>query len=240
LLVYYYKGFMKFINAMSKVGKEKEIIDIERQFKNKKSALIDLNSSKLKSPIILIDPTFKQRNALAALSQETFEKFRKVCREFIKKQSIKFFEIKKINIEKLKEDSLKKGKEFILIEARTDKQEGDVAGSKLLKFYNYISKEISLFFILKNKGFNYNNQKSARYFFVAEKKKEIIHSGPFADDQENSRKFKQEHRDTYEKNKRLYARDKVNFNLREFLDKWKTKNAKIIKEMYIDDLKILN
>jgi tRNA CCA-adding enzyme len=236
LLVYYYKGFMKFINAMSKVGKEKEIIDIEKRFRNKKSALIDLNSSKLKSPIILIDPTYKQRNALAALSQETFDKFCKVCKEFIKNPSIKLFEVKKVNIEKLKEDSIKKRREFILIESRTNKQEGDVAGSKLLKFYNYIGKEISLFFIIKNKGFNYNNQKSARYFFVAERKKEIIYSGPFTDDGENSRKFKIEHKNVYEKNKRLYAKEKINFSLREFLEKWKTKNAKIIKEMYIENL----
>lgn len=190
LLVYYYKGFMNFVKAMSKIGKEKQIVDIERQFKNKKSALMDLNSSKLNSPIILIDPTYKQRNVLAALSQETFEKFQKACREFIKNPSIKYFEIKKVDIEKIKEDSLKKGREFILIEARTDKQEGDIAGSKLLKFYNYIGKEISLFFIIKNKGFNYNNKKSARYFFVAERKKEIIYSGPFAEDRENCINFK--------------------------------------------------
>ena len=236
LLVYYYNGFMKFINAMSKIGKEKQIIDIEKQFNNKKSVLMDLNSSKLNSPIILIDPTYKQRNALAALSQETFEKFQKACKEFIKKPSVKSFEIKKIDIEKIKEDSIKNGKEFTLIEARTNKQEGDIAGSKLLKFYNYIEKEIGMFFIVKNKGFNYNGKKSARYFFVVERKKELICGGPFTNDKENSRKFKMEHKNIYEKNNRLYAKEIINFSLKEFLKKWKTKNARIINEMYIDNL----
>ncbi len=144
--------------------------------------------------------------------------------------------MKKINIEKIKEGALKKEKEFILIEARTDKPEGDIAGSKLLKFYNYLGKEISLFFTEKNKGFNYNGKKSARYFFVAERKKEIIYSGPFIDDREHCINFKRQHMNVYEQKGRLYSKEKINFSLREFLEKWKIKNAKIIKEMYIDNL----
>jgi tRNA nucleotidyltransferase (CCA-adding enzyme) len=239
LLVYYYKNFNNFIKAMAKIDKEKQIIDIEKQFKNKKSVLMDLNSSKLNSPIILIDPTYKQRNALAALSQETFEKFQKVCKDFLKNPSIKLFENKKVNIERIKEESLKKGKEFILIEAKTNKQDGDIAGSKLLKFYNYMTKEVEIFFVVKNKGFNYNGKKSARYFFVAERKKERIYSGPFIEDEINSRKFKLEHKNVYEKDKRLYARENINFSLREFIEKWGLKKANIIKEMYIDDIKFI-
>lgn len=236
LLVYYYNGFMKFVNAMSKIGKEKQIIDIEKKFKNKRDILIDLNSSKLNSPIILIDPTYKQRNVLAALSQETFEKFRKICINFIKNPSIKYFELKKMDIEKIKKDSIKKGKELILLEAKTSKQEGDIAGSKLLKFYDYIEKEISKFFTIKDKGFEYNEGKSAKYFFIAEKKKELIYSGPFLEDKENCMNFKKEHKNTYEKKNRLYASENIKFSLKEFLEKWKAKNASIIKEMYIESL----
>lgn len=238
LLVYYYKGFMKFVNAMAKIGKEKYIIDIEKQFKNKKNALMDLNSSKLNSPIILIDPTYKHRNALAALSEETFRKFQKSCIEFIKNPSEKYFEIKKADINKIKENSVKKGQEFVLIEVVTNKPEGDVAGSKLLKFYNYLNKEISLFFTVKNRGFDYKGNQSATYFFVAEKKKEVIYSGPFSNDKEHCADFKKEHKDVYEKNNRLYAREKVTVSLGEFLEKWKIKNAKIISEMYIEDLNL--
>jgi tRNA nucleotidyltransferase (CCA-adding enzyme) len=240
LLVYYYKSFMNFAKAMSKPLKEKLIVDIEKQFKNKKDVLMDLNSSKLNSPIILIDPTYKQRNALAALSQETFEKFQKVCKEFVKNPSMKYFEFKKVDILKIKEDSLKKNREFILIETKTDKQEGDIAGSKLLKFYNYLEKEISKFFNVRDKGFNYNNKKSARYFFVAEKKKEILYPGPFTNDRENCINFKRQHKDVYELKGRLYAKEKVNNSLKEFLNKWKINNAKIIKEMYIQDLNIFS
>jgi tRNA nucleotidyltransferase (CCA-adding enzyme) len=236
LLVYYYKGFENFIKAMAKVGKDKLVIDIEKQFKNKKDVLMDLNGSKLGSPIILIDPTYKQRNVLAALSSETFEKFQKSCQEFIKEPSIRNFEIKKVDVEKIKENSIRQGKEFIFLEAKTNKPEGDVAGSKLLKFYNYIEKEIGRFFIVKNKGFEYTGDKSANYFFVAEKRKEILYSGPYVDDKKNCIKFKGEHKQVYEKNKRLYSKENVNTSLKEFIDKWKIKNINIIKEMYIESL----
>ena len=140
---------------------------------------------------------------------------------------------------KIKADALKKKKEFILIETKTSKPEGGVAGSKLLKFYNYLQREIELYFNVKNKGFNYNGKKSARYFFVAERKKELICNGPFSKDKENSKKFKKEHKKVFEKKGRLYAKRKINFELDEFMQKWKKKNARIIKEMYITDLKYI-
>ena len=128
----------------------------------------------MQSPIILIDPTYKQRNVLAALSKETFERFKKDCGKFLKNPSIKAFEIKKTDLEKINEDAKKKKFEFILIEIKTDKQPGDIAGSKLLKFYKHFNYEINKFFEIKNKGFNYNREKSARYFFVVKKKDELL------------------------------------------------------------------
>ena len=89
--------------------------------------MMDVNSSKLHSPVILIDPTFKQRNALAALSSETFTKFQKEAKNFIKNPSIKAFEQRKTDLKKIKKEALSKKQDFILIEADTDKQAGDVA-----------------------------------------------------------------------------------------------------------------
>jgi tRNA nucleotidyltransferase (CCA-adding enzyme) len=241
LLVYHYGSFLKFIKAMIKIKgeaiKDKEIIDIEKHFKNKKNVLLDLNGSKLQSPIILIDPTYKQRNALAALSYETFEKFQDRCKEFLKNPDIKYFELEKTDLEKIKKDAENKKLEFILIETKTDKQAGDVAGSKLLKFYKYLEKEISRFFEVKNKGFNYNGKKSARCFFVVKKKKEILFKGPGMKDVKNMKAFEKVHKDYFTKKGRVYAREKVEFSINEFLAKWKLKNKKIIKEMYVTGLK---
>ena len=239
LLVYYYKGFLNFIKAMAKHKKGKLIIDIEKHYKNKNDVLLDINTSKLDSPVILIDPTYKQRNALAALSEETFEKFRNLCGRFLKNPSIKDFEVRKFDLENIKADALKSKYEFILLEAKTSKQEGAVAGSKLLKFYTHLEFEIRRFFEIKNKGFNYNNKKSAKYFFVVKKKPEIIFEGPFLKDLQNTDFFKKQHKSTFSKSGKIYAKEKVNFNLNDFIQNWKLKYKKKIKEMDIIDLRIV-
>lgn len=239
LLIYYYGSFLKFVKAVAKM-KDREVIDMEKLYKKKNEILLDMNSSKLESPIILVDPTYKGRNALAALSSETFERFKDVCKKFIKNPSIKFFEIEKTDLGKIKKEALKKKQEFILLEVQTDKQEGDVAGSKLLKFYNHLNSEIERYFNVKKKGFNYNNKKSARYFFVAERKKEIVFDGPYLEDKKNVSKFKKEHARTFIDKKKICAKEKVDFNLKEFIRKWKIKNKKRIKEMYIERVEVID
>ena len=239
LLVYHYKGFLKLLKEIIK-SKDKIIIDTEKQYKNKNIILMDVNSAKLQSPIILIDPTHKERNALAALSSETLEKFKKSAKQFLTNPSIKYFEIQKTDLEKIKSQAQKNKHEFILIESKTNKQEGDVAGSKLLKFYKHLVLEIEKYFDIKNKGFNYNHKKSARYFFVVKNKKEILCSGPRIKDKSNVKKFKKEHKKTFSKSGKLYAKEKIKFTLKKFLGDWTKKNKNRIKEMYILDLKVLD
>src|SRR3989344_3154439 len=136
LLTYNYGSFEKFLKAMTKTKtQEKLILDKEKQYKNKAQVLMDINTAKLHSPVILIDPTHKQRNVLAALSQETFEKFKKVSNDFLKGAKISFFEQKNVDVSKLGEKARGKGYETVLLEAKTNRQEGDIAGSKFLKFY---------------------------------------------------------------------------------------------------------
>jgi len=239
LLIYYYNGFINFLKAIADVNlKNKLIIDIEKHYKNKHQIMVDINSSKLQSPIILIDPTYKQRNALAALSEETFEKFKKDAANFLKNPSKKAFEQKKMNLEKIKKDAKKKKYEFILIEVKTNRQPGDIAGSKLLKFYRHLIEELNMFFEVKNKGFNYNKEKTARYFFVTKSKGEIIIEGPDARDKLNVLKFKKKHRNIFTNKKKAYAKEKINFSAKQFIEKWKEKSSEKLNDMYIESLKV--
>ena len=237
LLVYKYKSFLGFIRAMTKI-KGKEVIDIEKHYKNKQHVLMDINASKLNSPIILVDPTFKQRNALAALSEETFGKFQKACRDFLKNPSIKAFETKEINLEKIKKDAKRKKYEFALLEAKTNKQEGDVAGSKLGKFHNHLAHEIEKFFEMRGKGFEYNDKKSARYFFVVKKKKELLIKGPMASQKEHVKKFKKKYKKTFTKKGKIYTIQKKIPSLKKFLDDWKIKNKKQMRDMSITNFNL--
>lgn len=238
LLIYHYGSFLKFIREMVKV-KDKLVIDIEKNYKNKREVLMDLNGSKLQSPIVLIDPTFKQRNALAALSDETFERFQDACKKFLANPSMSSFEIEKTDLDKIEKDALKKKFEFVLLEAKTDRQEGDIAGSKLLKFYNHLTYELNRFFDLKEKGFNYNGKKSARYYFVVKKKKEILVEGPSVKDVENVKAFKKVHNTYFTKKGKIYAKEIVKYSVQDFLEKWKKKNSSKVKEMGVVGLRVV-
>lgn len=237
LLVYYYKGFLNFIKQISKI-KDREIIDIEKHYKTKNQVMINMNSSKLNSPIILIDPTFKHRNALAALKLETFKQFQKACKNFIKNPSIKAFEKKEIDFEKLKTSAKKNKNDFIVIEISTNKQKGDIAGTKLFKFYNHLKQELNKLYQIKAKEFSYDNNKTAICFFELKKKKEIIHKGPLVIDKKNSARFKKSHKKTFIKNKRLFAKQKITQSAKDFFKTWKSKNKKKISQMSITKINL--
>lgn len=239
LLIVHYKTFENMLRKIVS-SKDKIIIDIENLYKNKKQILLDINESKLESPIVLIDPTHKYRNALAALSDSTFKKFVKESKKFLKSPSVKYFQKRNLNLSKVKEAAKRNKNEFILLECSTDKQEGDIAGTKLLKFYNHLTKQISQYFEIKNRGFNYNGKKSARFFFVVKKKKENIFGGPLSKDKKNVAKFKKLHKNTFTKKGRIYAREKIDFNLKEFILDWNKKRAERMKEMYVKDLRVVD
>jgi tRNA CCA-adding enzyme len=239
LLIYYYKTFLNFLKKIEKI-KDKEIIDIEKQYKNRLEINMNMNSAKMNSPIILIDPTYKERNALAALSNETLEKFQECARNFLKNPSKEMFEKKKIDLKKIKENALKNKREFILIKIVTDKQEGDIAGSKLLKFYKHFSDEVKKYHDILEKGFEYDDKKSATFFLVTKKKNEIIIPGPEKRDIKNISAFKKIHKNIFLKDNKFYAKEKITKNIQEFSRIWKTKNAKKMREMYLTNFEIVN
>jgi len=239
LLIIYYKSFEKFIREIAKSKEDKIIIDMEKEYHNKKQVLMDMNSSKLESPIILVDPTYKQRNALATLSVEVFEKFREKCREFLKNPSINFFRIKEINFRELEESAKKRGNDFILLQISTDKQEGAVAGSKLLKFYNHLENSTNRYFDIKEKGFYYHDGKKADCFFAVKKKAKIIIKGP-PQEMEEAKKFRKKHKNIVVKSGIVYAEEKIDFSLKDFISQWTKDNKKIIRDMYISEIKIIN
>lgn len=237
LLVYNYKSFRMFLSEMLKV-KNKKVIDIEYHHKNRRAVLLDLNASKLQSPVVLVDPTFRYRNVLAALNEETFEKFKKAARRFLDKPSIKFFEREETDYVKLKEKAKKKKEEFQIIEIETNKQPGDVAGSKLLKFYNHLSREIAEYFIISESGFDYLQNQKAKCFFSVKKKSEVLIQGPKVNNERHVKRFEAQHKNTYIKNKRLFAKKNLPKSLKDFIKNWEKKNKTRMKEMSITSLRI--
>jgi len=226
LLIIYYKGFLNFIKAINK-AKEQIILDPEKHYKNRQEILLQLNEAKLASPIVFVDPTFKERNTLAALSKETFEKFKIICKNFLKKPSTAFFEEKRIDRKNYN----------LILEVRTNKQEGDIAGSKLKKFFGFLDFELGKYFEVDGKDFEYDGKKKANLYFKIKAKKEIILTGPPINDVENVLSFRKKHKNVFIKNSRVYAKEKINLTASGFVNKFKKDNKKRMKEMGIISLK---
>jgi tRNA nucleotidyltransferase (CCA-adding enzyme) len=138
LLICYYKNFTNFLKGIQK----DDFIDIEKQFKNKKEAFREINQSKLLSPIVLIDPTQKYRNVCAGLNKESLEKLKDSAKKFLRNPSEDFFNLKVFNEADFLKNYKKKGVEIYVLELRTDRENKDIAGTKMKKFFNFLLREL--------------------------------------------------------------------------------------------------
>ncbi len=235
LLICHYGSFLNFIKNAVKAGNEKIIIDDKKFYKDKNEILRELNESKIQSPIILIDPTFKNRNALAGLSEETFNKFRESCKAFLKNSSSSFFEKKE-----LKKEIEEKNKNLRIVCVKTNKQLGDIAGSKSKKFFDFFFQMLEKDFKIKLKEFEYNEDENLAYFYlVINKKEDEIIKGPPVDNANNLVRFKKAHKNAFIKNHFAYAKIKHNLSLEKFLEMFRKKYKKIIKEMSVEKMDLI-
>ncbi|MEK6926935.1 MAG: nucleotidyltransferase domain-containing protein [Nanoarchaeota archaeon] len=236
-LVIAYGGFERMLKALSK-SEGQVILDPEKKYKKKNEISIELNESKRKGPIILVDPTFKQRNVCSALSQETFDKFKLCARLFLKKSGISFFEYKKIDEEKLRNRAKKIKGEFIKLLVRSDKQEGDIAGAKLEKFYRFLLEEVGKFYELKDKVFEFDEGHESEVYLIVKPNKNAVQVGPPLKMIEEGKIFKKAHKNAFVKAGRLYSPIKVE-PIHTFLEKWKTKREGQIKDMDVCELQVI-
>jgi len=252
LLICHYKSFLKFISSIAsqksiqeKIGIssksrkssiiDKIIIDDARFYKDNNEILRELNESKRQSPIILIDPTFKERNALAGLSNETFNRFKENCKKFLKNPSDRFFEVKNIE-EELKRKYKNK---LIIIEVKTSRQAGDIAGTKSRKFFDFFSHKLRKEFEIKESEFDYKEKENlACLFFVIGKKPNETVRGPRIEDAHNLARFRKARKKTFIKGGFAYAKIRHDLSFKDFFQKFKAKEKKIIREMSVKEVKL--
>ena len=231
ILTVYYKGFIGLIKNASK-WKEKVFIDVEKYYRNKKEILDKLNLSKIYSPLVIIDPVQKDRNAAAAVSEEKFREFVCVCREFLSKASEDFFEVKEVSVDELKERA---GKDrLILLDVTALPGKEDVVGSKLLKSLEFIEKElIKKEFKIYEKGWKWDKAKKALFWLVVDKKllsENVEKQGPPVNLKEHAANFKKQYKGkTFTKKGRIFAKVK-----REFCDVSKLVKD-LIKNKYVKE-----
>jgi len=201
LLILYYKNFMNLIKKASK-WRDFVYIDIEKHYKNKEEAMKKINISKI-SRVLLVDPTFKERNVLAALSDENYFKFIELCKKFLKNPNKNFF-FKEIDLEKLRIKAKSKKAKMLMIKLYS-KAKFDVAGAKCLKFYNqFLTKLAGYKIFFKNFDFD-ENSGLATIYLILKKDKKIIR-GPPIEKVQDSKAFKKKHKNVFVKEGRLFAK----------------------------------
>jgi len=216
ILCIYYKGFDNVIKNVAK-WKSKVVIDPEKQLKE---PLKELNKSKIQSPLILVDPVDKTRNVTAALSEEKFKEFIRLCKNYLKNPSDKFFEDKK---EKIPKNSV-----ILKVEPLEGKE--DIVATKMMKAYEFIRDE------LKRNGFkiksNWDYDSKIFWFDIKNKlSKYELKVGPFVNDEINVKRFKQKHRNIIKKKNRYYAKVKRKYTLGRNLIKNLIKKKEIMKRV---------
>ncbi len=237
LLVHHYKGFVPFIRAIAK-AKTPLVIDSKKHFKDYKKIFLDLNAAKLQSPIILVDPTNAQRNALSSLSVDVLLKFQKYCKAFLQKPNLSFFELRAIDLLEKQKIFQNKGKETLLIELKTDKQAGAIAGSKFRKFFEHFTRELLKSAKITEHHFEYLQDDTARILFVGTSKKEIICTGPKLTYTDHVATFKKLHPRAIVKSGRLIATKKIPATLRGIAQEYFAHKTAEISSMDITGWKI--
>ena len=210
ILAIYYNSFLNLIRNAAKWN-DKVVIDVNKYYKGKDVFKI-VNTSKLTSPLIVIDPVQKGRNAAAALSIEKFEAFKKASREFLKNPSKKFFI--KNNLEELFLKQ-RKNKRLIIIKVKPLGGKIDVIGAKLLKVFEFCKHQLieNGFEILKN-GWEWDKSNHAVFYFLFDKKplqklKEI--EGPPLKLKTHVDHFKKTHKRAFRKSGKIFALEQRKF-----------------------------
>jgi tRNA nucleotidyltransferase (CCA-adding enzyme) len=239
-LIIKYRKFEKLLKELVKVKiGERLVIDLEKHYKNKNDVFFELNENRLHSPVILIDPVYKERNALASLSNETFLKFQKAAKAFLKNPGLRYFVEEDVNPEKLRKSAGRRKGEFLHLRLSTDRQEGDIAGTKLKKFSEMLEREIGKYFGVLRTEFEYDDKKSADFYLIVKSRKKIVRIGPPVRMKKHVAAFNREHRGTYEKNGYMHVDIKVNFTAKNFVRDFKKDYKHVLKDMSIIGLMVL-
>jgi len=206
VLVSYYGSFLKFIK---KVQSEK-IIDPEKQFKKQSEIMRELNQSKLQSPIILIDPTYKYRNVCAGLTKETYELFLQKSTEFLKNPSEEFFHRKSFDLTSFLESAKEKNLAVYELDIKTNRQGGDIAGTKMKKLFKFLIRELERKEQkVEISEFIYSGGQEAKGYLAIRTKEEIEIVGPKPDMEEAVKEFKKVRKTTYLSKGFVCAKEKV-------------------------------
>lgn len=204
ILTIYYGSFANLLRAAFK-WENKDVIDIENHYKTKSEIFKQINSSKLISPLIVVDPVDKTRNAAAALSLEKFLLFKQKAAEFLQKPDKKFFEKETLSFKEIEKQTRYN---LVYLEIASLAGKEDVVGIKLLKAYQYLKKKLSNF-SLQDAGWDWDKKNKAVFYFLLEKKQIapfVLRLGPPLKMADAVKAFKRKNKTAFEAEGRMVVK----------------------------------
>src|SRR5690606_29434584 len=153
--------------------------------KHHKDPLMSIDKAKTSGPLIIVDPVQKNRNASAAVSDESFKKFKSLSNKFLKNPSEQFFKKQPFNAEN-----------GLVLEITPLFDKKDIAGTKILKIVDFFKRELEKHdFELKKYIWDFNSQKTLVSLIITPQKldsKKIL-LGPKLDMDFHVQKFKEKY-----------------------------------------------
>jgi tRNA nucleotidyltransferase (CCA-adding enzyme) len=168
-----------------------------------------MNSSKLVSPLILVDPVDPERNVTSALSEDNYKRFIDASIGFVKAPLQRYLLIKSFDIGEFKGFNIK-----LKLNIKKPLKE-DVAGAKALKIFKAIENEIiKKGFEVLDKDWHFNKKDKAFFFFKIPEsiQPEYIFEGPPLTKENHVKRFKSKHKKTFIKDGKIYAKEPRLFN----------------------------
>jgi tRNA nucleotidyltransferase (CCA-adding enzyme) len=229
ILTAHYGSFEKVLKAAQK-WKEKQVIDPSKFYPTAEMALFHINTSKLQSPLIVVDPVDKTRNAAAALSIEKFLLFKDLAKKYLQKPSEPYFEKEEVSLNSLQKKYKGKGN-LVFVSLMPTEGKEDAVGAKLLKVFEFMKEKLKPFAVTHS-GWQWNKGDEAIFYVVA-KKKELpeyeVRVGPPLKLKEYVADFKKKYKNAFVEGGRMKAKVKVeNPKLKDFA------NA-ILKDEYVQE-----
>jgi tRNA nucleotidyltransferase (CCA-adding enzyme) len=214
LLISHYGNFDKLVHAVSK-WKPKIVIDPAKHYGSEKKVLRKLNKSKIESPLIIVDPVQKTRNASAAISKDKLGKFIEASRKYIESPDLSNFKKKKWSLNRIKRLAKQYDASFISLKITPLEGKPDLVYTKALMAFRFIKKQLEIheFELISS---DYKVDKSLFWFVVNPKKlaKFKKHQGPAVWSRKENREAFQE------KNKDVFIEDGyyISMKKREFVE----------------------
>ncbi len=209
ILVKQYGTFLGVLRA-SRKWKEQEVIDVEKHYKKKQDVFFQMNKSKLQSPLIIVDPVQKDRNASAALSYEKFLHFKEMANDFLNKPSKSFFEKNEESMQDLTKKW--KGKHLIFLKAKSKAGKRDIVGCKIMKLYEFVLQKLEKNeFKVYGSGWMWDEKSDALFWYALDSKnlsQYVEWKGPPLKLANHVAVFKKKYKAIYVKKDHAYAKIK--------------------------------